>query len=378
MRFDLTEEQQILQDTVRNFAQKELAPVVEKADQDEEFPWDSFKGMAEIGLTGMIIPEEYGGSETGELELNIAMEEIARVSPSCAHILDSHLVLCGSPILHYGSEEQKQKYLPGIASGENVGAFALTEPNAGSDVMGLQTKAEKNDSGYILNGQKTFISNGETCKTAVIIGNITDLAPRGASAFILEDGMTGFSKGEKFKKLGMKAATTTELYFEDCKIDEGQLLGKEGQGLKIALSTLDRGRIGIAAQAIGIAQGVLDLCVKYSNERVQFGGPISKQQAVAFKMADMAIEIEAGRALYQKAAYLADTGKPFGTNAAMAKVFCSELAMKAATWGIQIFGGYGYMMEYPVQRYFRDAKLTEIYEGTSEVQRIIVSRSIMK
>lgn len=378
MRFDLTEEQKILQDTVRNFAQKELAPVVEKADRDEEFPWDSFKGMAELGLTGMIIPEEYGGSEAGELELNIAMEEIARVSPSCAHILDSHLVLCGSPILHYGSEKQKQKYLPEIASGEKVGAFALTEPNAGSDVMGLQTKAEKNGSGYILNGQKTFISNGETCKTAVIIGNITDLAPRGASAFIVEDGMTGFSKGEKFEKLGMKSATTTELYFEDCKIDEGQLLGKEGQGLKIALSTLDRGRIGIAAQAVGIAQGVLDLCVKYSNERVQFGGPISKQQAVAFKMADMATEIEAGRMLYQKAAYLADTGKSFGANAAMAKVFCSELAMKAATMGIQIFGGYGYMMEYPVQRYFRDAKLTEIYEGTSEVQRIIISRSILK
>jgi alkylation response protein AidB-like acyl-CoA dehydrogenase len=378
MKFELTEEQKILQDTVRDFAQKELAPVVEKADLDEEFPWDSFKGMAELGLTGMILPEEYGGSETGELELNIAMEEIARVSPSCAHILDSHLMLCGSPILHYGTEAQKQKYLPDIASGEKLGAFALTEPNAGSDVMGLQTKAEKTDSGYTMNGSKTFISNGEMCKTAVIIGNIPSMAPKGSAAFIIEDGMEGFTKGEKFKKLGMKSATTSELFFEDLELGPEQLLGEEGQGLRIALSTLDRGRIGIAAQAIGIAQGVLDLCVKYSNERIQFGGPISKQQAVAFKMADMATEIEAGRMLYQKAAYLADSGKPFGPNAAMAKVFCSELAMKAATMGIQIFGGYGYMMEYPVQRYFRDAKLTEIYEGTSEVQRIIISRSVLK
>ena len=275
-----------------------------------------------MGLTGMILPEEYGGSGAGELELNIAMEEIARVSPSCAHILDSHLVLCGSAILHYGTDEQKQKYLPDIASGKKLGAYALTEPNAGSDVMNLQTKAQKTGTGYTLNGAKTFISNGEMCKTAVIIGNIPELAPKGTAAFIVEDGMKGFSKGEKFKKLGMKAATTAELFFEDCKIGEEQLLGKEGQGLRIALSTLDRGRIGIAAQAVGIAQGVLDLCVKYSKERVQFGGPISKQQAVAFKMADMATEIEAGRMLYQKAAYLADNGKPFSANAAMAKVFC--------------------------------------------------------
>ncbi|UCH06692.1 MAG: acyl-CoA dehydrogenase family protein, partial [Deltaproteobacteria bacterium] len=228
-----------------------------------------------------------------------------------------------------------------------------------------------------LNGQKTFISNAEVCETAIVFATIPELAPKGMTAFVVEVGMPGFSKGKKFKKLGMRAATTAELFFEDCRVPAKNLVGGEGKGVRIALSTLDRGRIGIASQAVGIARAVLAQCSEYAKTRIQFGAPISKNQAVSWKLADMATEIEAARFLYYRAAYLADKGEPFSPNAAMAKVFASELAMKAATWGIQIFGGYGYMMEYPMQRYFRDAKVTEIYEGTSEVQRIIISRTVL-
>ena len=377
MDFELTEEQTILQSTVRNFAEKELAPIADEIDQKQEFPWQNFTRMAGLGLTGMILPAEYGGSDAGELSLNIAIEEIGRACASSAHILDSHLLLCASPIYHFGNEEQKQQFLPPLAQGEKVGAYGLTEPGAGSDVSNLQLKAVKDGSDYILNGQKTFISNGEVCETAIVFASIPELEPRGITAFVVEMGMPGFSKGKKFDKLGMRAATTAELFFEDCRVPSQNRVGDEGKGLRIALSTLDRGRIGIAAQAVGIARAVLEKCAQYSKERLQFGAPISKNQAIAWKLADMATEIEAARFLYYHAAYRADGGEAFSTHAAMAKVYGAELAMKAATWGIQIFGGYGYMMEYPIQRYFRDAKVTEIYEGTSEVQRIIISRAVL-
>jgi butyryl-CoA dehydrogenase len=377
MDFELTEEQRILQSTVKSFAETELAPRADEYDEKEEFPWDNFKGLATLGLTGMILPTEYGGGGSDELTLNIAIEEIATACASTAHILDSHLLLCSSPILHFGSEEQKQAFLPPLAKGEKVGSYGLTEPEAGSDVTNVKLKAEKDGDDYILNGQKTFISNGEVCETAIVFATIPELAPKGMTAFVVELGMPGFSKGKKFKKLGMRAATTAELFFEDCRVPAKNLVGGEGKGIRIALSTLDRGRIGIASQAVGIARAVLGKCTEYAKTRIQFGAPISKNQAVAWKLADMATEIEAARFLYYKAAYLADKGEPFSPNAAMAKVFASELAMKAATWGIQIFGGYGYMMEYPMQRYFRDAKVTEIYEGTSEVQRIIISRAVL-
>jgi butyryl-CoA dehydrogenase len=325
----------------------------------------------------MILPPEYGGGGSDELSLNIAIEEIATACASTAHILDSHLLLCCSPILHFGTEEQKQTFLPPLAKGEKVGAYGLTEPEAGSDIANVKLKAEKDGDTYILNGQKTFISNGEVCETAIVFATIPELAPRGMTAFVVEMGMPGFSKGKKFKKLGMRAATTAELFFEDCRVPAKNLVGGEGKGIRIALSTLDRGRIGIASQAVGIARAVLRKCTEYAKTRVQFGAPISKNQAISWKLADMATEIEAARFLYYKAAYLADKSEPFSPSAAMAKVFASELAMKAATWGIQIFGGYGYMMEYPMQRYFRDAKVTEIYEGTSEVQRIIISRAVL-
>jgi alkylation response protein AidB-like acyl-CoA dehydrogenase len=377
MDLELTEEQKIIQQTVRDFAQNELAPVADELDQAEEFPWKIFKRMAELGLLGMILPSEYGGSGADELSLAIAIEEIAKACASTADILDSAAVIGPIPIYLWGSEEQKRKFLPALAKGERIASYAVTEPDAGSDIGGIKTKAVKDGDNYILNGQKTFITCGNVCDTAIVFAGIPELAPRGMTAFIVEEGMPGFSKGKKLKKLGMRAATNAELFFEDCRVPAANRLGEEGKGMRIALTTLDHGRIGIGAQAVGIAQAVLDKSVEYSKQRIQFGAPISKNQAISWKLADMATEIEAARFLVYKAAYLADRGEPFSTNAAMAKLYASELAMKAATWGIQIFGGYGYMMEYPMQRYFRDAKLTEIYEGTSEIQRLIISRAVL-
>ncbi len=377
MDLELTKEQKDIQMAARDFATKELVPVADELDQAEEFAWKNFKWMAKLGFTGMVIPTEYGGSGFDELSLAIAVEEIAKACASTADILDAHLVLCAALIYHWGNEEQRKRFLPSLVKGEKVGSFAITEPDAGSDIGNIKTEAVRDGDSYILNGQKTFITNGDVCDIVVVFAGIPELAPRGMTAFVLEKGMAGFTKGEKFNKLGMRAATNAELFFEDCRVPVANRLGQEGKGMKIALSTLDYGRIGIAAQAVGIAQAVLEKCTDYSKKRVQFGAPISRNQAIAWKLADMATEIEAARLLVYKAAYLADKGEPFSKNAAMAKLYASELAMKAATWGIQIFGGYGYMMEYPMQRYFRDAKLTEIYEGTSEVQRMVISRAVI-
>jgi len=377
MDLELTEEQKIIQQTVRDFAQNELAPVADELDQAEEFPWKIFKRMAELGLLGMILPSEYGGSGADELSLVIAIEEIAKACASTADILDSAAVIGTIPIYLWGSEEQKKRLLPALAKGERIASYAVTEPDAGSDIGSIRAKAVKDGDDYILNGQKTFITCGNVCDTVIVFAGIPELAPRGMTAFIVEEGMPGFSRGKKFKKLGMRAATNAELFFEDCRVPAANRLAEEGKGMRIALATLDHGRIGIAAQAVGIAQAVLEKSTEYSKQRIQFGAPISKNQAITWKLADMATEIEAARFLAYKAAYLADRGEPFSTNAAMAKLYASELAMKASTWGIQIFGGYGYMMEYPMQRYFRDAKLTEIYEGTSEIQRLIISRAVL-
>jgi alkylation response protein AidB-like acyl-CoA dehydrogenase len=377
MDLELTEEQKIIKRTIQDFAQNELAPVADELDQAEEFPWKIFKRMAELGLLGMVLPTEYGGSGSDELSLAIVIEEIAKVCASTADILDSAAIIGTIPIYLWGNEEQKQRFLPALARGERIASYAVTEPDAGSDIGSIKTKAVKDGDDYILNGQKTFITCGNVCDTVIVFAGIPELAPRGMTAFIVEEGMPGFSRGKKFKKLGMRAATNAELFFEDCRIPLANRLGEEGKGMRIALATLDHGRIGIAAQAVGIAQAVLEKCTEYSKERVQFGAPISRNQAISWKLADMATEIEAARFLVYKAAYLADKGEPFSTNAAMAKLYASELAMKAAIWGIQIFGGYGYMMEFPMQRYFRDAKLTEIYEGTSEIQRLIISRAVL-
>jgi len=377
MDFDLTEEQRIIQKTIRDFATKELAPIADELDDKEEFPRHIFKRISELGLLGMLLPQEYGGSDAGELSLALAIEEIAKACASTADIVDSAAVIGTVPIFHYGTDEQKQRFLPSLATGEKISSYAVTEPDAGSDIGAIRTKAVRKNDTYILNGQKTFITCGPVCDMAVVFAMIPELAPRGMSAFIVEYGTKGFSKGEQFKKLGMHAATNCEFFFEDCPIPAANRLGEEGKGMRIALATLDHGRIGIAAQAVGIAQAVLEKCTDYAKTRIQFTSPIAKNQAVSFKLADMATEIEAARFLYYHAAYLSDTAQPFSTNAAMAKLYASELAMRASTAGIQIFGGYGYMMEYPLQRYFRDAKLTELYEGTSEVQRMVISRGVL-
>jgi alkylation response protein AidB-like acyl-CoA dehydrogenase len=377
MDFDLTEEQRIIQKTIRDFATKELAPVADELDEKEEFPHQIFQRISELGLLGMLLPPEYGGSDAGDLSLALAIEEIAKACASTADIVDSAAIIGTVPIFHYGTDQQKQRFLPSLAKGEKISSYAITEPDAGSAIGAIRTRAVKDGDTYILNGQKTFITCGPVCDMAVVFAMIPELAPRGMTALIVEYGTKGFSKGEQFKKLGMHAATNCEFFFEDCPIPAANRLGEEGKGMRIALATLDHGRIGIASQAVGIAQAVLETCTDYAKTRIQFNSPIAKNQAISFRLADMATEIEAARFLYYHAASLADTGKPFSTNAAMAKLYASELAMRASTAGIQIFGGYGYMMEYPLQRYFRDAKLTELYEGTSEVQRMVISRGVL-
>jgi len=357
MNFTLSEEQKMLQTTVRDFATNKLAPVADELDQAQEFPMDAFKMMAELGILGMTLPAQYGGGDSGYVSMAIAMEEIAKACASTCDILNAHQVLCAGPIYHYGTEEQKEKFLPPLAKGEKIGSFAVTEPEAGSDISNIQTTAVKDGDSYILNGSKIFITNGDVCDVVVVFANIPQLEKRGMTAFIVEKGTPGLSKGKKFNKLGMRAGTAAELIFEDCRIPAANRLGEEGQGMKIALVTIDYGRIGIAAQGIGLTQAVLDKAVDYSKQRIQFGVPISQNQAIAWMLANIATQLEAARLLNYQTAYLADEGAPFTKQAAMAKLQAGELAMKAATHGIQIFGGYGYMMDSPMQRYFRDASM---------------------
>jgi len=378
MDFMLSEEHTMLQKTVRELARNKLAVVADELDRKQEFAWDNFKAMSELGLTGIGIPVEYGGIGSGEVSLAIAVEEIAWACAATADILDAHLCLCVKPIYDYGNEEQRKRFVPPLVKGEKVGAFAITEAEAGSDIGAIQTTAVRDGNSYILNGNKIFMTNGDVADTAIVFANIPELGARGMTAFIVEDGTAGFSKGKKYDKLGMRAATNSDFIFEDCRIPVENRLGEEGQGMKICLGILDHGRIGIAAQTLGITQAVLDKSVEYSKQRIQFGTPISQNQAISWMLADMATELEAARLLTYKAAFLADRGERFSVYAAMAKLHSSELCMRATTQGIQIYGGYGYMMDSPMQRFFRDAKLTTIYEGTSEVQRLIISRSLLR
>jgi len=378
MDFTLSEEQKMLQTTVRDFANNKLAPVADKLEQAQEFAMDNFKAAAKLGLTGLVIPPEYGGGGGDYVSMVIATEEIARACASTCDILDVHLSLCTEPIYIYGTEEQRKKFVPPLARGEKVGAFAITEAEAGSDIGAIKSTAVRKGDSYILNGTKVFMTNGDVCNTAVVFANVPELGTRGMTAFIIEDGMPGFTKGKKYNKVGMRAATNCDFIFEDCRVPVENRLGEEGQGMKICLSILDHGRIGIAAQAIGITQAVLEKSIEHSKQRVQFGVPISQNQAISFAIADMATQLEAARLLTYKAASLVDRGEPFTIYAAMAKLTATELCMQASVQGIQIFGGYGYMMESPMQRYFRDAKLTTIYEGTSEVQRMVISRALLR
>jgi len=378
MDFSLNEKQKMLQAAVRELATKEFLLLADEFDRKQEFPVENVKKMCAIGLAGLDISPDYGGSGGDKISTVIAIEELSRACASTGGILSAHLLLATEPIYIFGTEEQKRRFLPRLIKGAILGAFAITEADAGSDVSRIKTTAVREGNDYILNGSKVFITSGDVAGTTIVFANIPALGKKGMTAFIVEEGMKGFIKGKKYDKVGMRASSQAELYFENCRVPVANRLGEEGQGMKVCLSTLDRGRIGIVAQALGITRAVLESASLYASQRVQFGGPIGQNQAIAWKLAEMAMNLEAARLLTYQAAYLCDNGLPFTTQAAMAKLSATELAMRSAIDGIQIFGGIGYMMDSPMQRHFRDAKLTTIYEGTSEVQHMVIARSVLK
>ncbi|WP_243525286.1 acyl-CoA dehydrogenase AcdA [Bacillus pseudomycoides] len=379
MHFKLSEEHEMIRKMVRDFARNEVAPTAAERDEEERFDRALFDQMADLGLTGIPWPEEYGGIGSDYLAYVIAVEELSRVCASTGVTLSAHTSLAGWPIFKFGTEEQKQKFLRPMAEGKKIGAYGLTEPGSGSDAGGMKTTAKRDGDHYILNGSKIFITNGGIADIYVVFA-LTDpeSKQRGTSAFIVESDAPGFSVGKKESKLGIRSSPTTEIMFEDCRIPAKNLLGEEGHGFKIAMQTLDGGRNGIAAQAVGIAQGALDASVEYARERHQFGKPIAAQQGIGFKLADMATNVEAARLLTYQAAWLESEGLSYGKESAMSKVFAGDTAMKVTTEAVQVFGGYGYTKDYPVERFMRDAKITQIYEGTQEIQRLVISRMLTK
>ncbi|NOZ12986.1 MAG: acyl-CoA dehydrogenase [Acidobacteria bacterium] len=379
MDFQLTEEQQMMKEMAHKFADNRVKPGAAERDRTHEFPVDILKECAELGFMGVAIPEEWGGAGMDYLSYAIMMEEISRACASTGVILSVNNSLVCDPLMKFGTDAQKEKYLKPLAMGEKLGCFALTEPGAGSDAGATKTTAVKDGDYYIVNGTKIFITCATNADVAIVFA-VTDKSAghHGISAFIVEKDFEGYNLGTVEDKLGINASGTAELYFEDMKVPAENLLGEEGQGYKIALATLDGARIGIAAQGVGVAQAVLDESVKYAKERVQFGKPIAANQAIQWFLADMATELEAARLLTYKGADCKQQGGRCNKITSMAKVFAAETAMKAATKGVQIFGGYGYMKEYPMERLFRDAKILEIYEGTSEIQRIVISASLLK
>ena len=379
MNFLLSEEHEMIRKMMRDFAKNEVEPTAAERDEEERFDMEIFRKMADLGLTGIPFPEEYGGIGSDYLAYCIAVEELSRVCASTGVTLSAHTSLASWPIYKYGTEEQKQKYLVPLAQGTSIGGYGLTEPGSGSDAGGMRTTAKLDGDHYVLNGSKIFITNGGIADIYVVFA-VTDPSSKhkGTSAFIIESGFEGFSVGKKEKKLGIRSSPTTEIIFEDCRVPVGNLLGAEGEGFKIAMTTLDGGRNGIAAQAVGIAQGALDAAVGYAKERVQFGKPIAAQQGVSFKLADMATSVEASRLLTYQAAWRESEGLSYGKESAMSKLFAGDTAMKVTTEAVQVFGGYGYTKDYPVERYMRDAKITQIYEGTQEIQRLVISRMLTK
>ena len=374
MEFKWNDEQQLMQTMFREFVDKELRPIAAELDEQERFPFELIPKMGEIGLLGIPVAEEFGGVGMGTLEYVMAVEEISKACASTGVTISAHTSLCCWPIEHFGTQEQKEKYLPDLATGEKLGAFGLTEPNAGTDAAMQRTTAEDKGDHWLLNGSKVFITNGEVADVYVVFA-MTDKAAgnKGISAFLLEKGMEGFSFGSHEKKMGIRASSTCELVFEDVKVPKENLLGELNKGFQIAMMTLDGGRIGIAAQALGIAQGAIDETVKYVKDRVQFGRPISKFQNTQFMLAEMQTRVDAARMLVCRAAAIKDAGEPYSSEAAMAKLFASETAREVTWRAVQLFGGYGYTRDYPVERMMRDAKITEIYEGTSEVQKMVIS-----
>ncbi|UQD53617.1 acyl-CoA dehydrogenase [Bacillus methanolicus] len=376
MNLRFTEEQEMMRKMVRDFAQSKIAPFVENMEKGE-FPRGILKKMGELGLMGIPVPEQYGGAEMDFISYIIAIHELSKVSATVGVILSVHTSVCTNPILYFGTEEQKKKYVPKLASGEYLGAFCLTEPSAGSDAASLKSRAVRDGDDYIINGSKVFITNGGEADVYIVFASTNpEAGAKGITAFIVEKGTPGFIVGKDEQKMGLHGSRTVQLTFEDMRISAKNLLGKEGEGFKIAMANLDTGRIGIAAQALGIAEAALEAATRYAKERHQFGRPIAAQQGIAFKLADMATNIEAAKLLIYRAADLKQKGIKCGKEASMAKLFASKTAVEAATEAVQIFGGYGYTEDYPVERYFRDAKITEIYEGTSEIQRLVISKQL--
>jgi len=379
MNYFLNEMQQEIKDLAHRIAEEKIRPVVQELDESGEFPWEIMKILADSDLFGVYLPEEYGGLGGGVLEQLLVVEELSRV---CSGVAVSYAAsgLGAFPILLYGTEEQKKKYIPDIAAGKKLAAFGLTEANAGSDAAGIETTAVRDGDEYVLNGTKQWITNGGEAEIYTVVA-MTDKkkGSRGAGAFIVEKGTPGFSFGKKENKMGIRASTTRELIFNDCRIPRENLLGREGTGFMVAMKTLDKTRPGIGAQAVGIAQGALEEAVKYARERVQFGQPISSFQAIQHMLADMATQVEAARALVYATARMIDGGaKSFAKESAMAKVFASDVAMRVTTDAVQVFGGYGYMKEYPVEKMMRDAKITQIYEGTNQIQRNVIALQLVK
>ena len=374
MNLELTEEQKLLQKTVREFAESEVRPLAKELDETGRFPRETFKKAAELGLTGIAFPESEGGAGFDHVAYSIVIEEISRCCASTGVILSVQNSLYGDPIHRFGTDEQKKKFLIPFARGEKIGCYALTEPQAGSNAAALQTKAEKRGEKYVVNGTKAWITNGGAADAAIVYVN-TDPAKgeKGITALVIEKGTRGFKVGKEEKKLGINATACCELIFTDCEVPVANRIGNEGEGYKVALSTLDGGRIGIAAQATGIAQGAFEAALAWSKERMAFGHPISQFQAIQFMLADMSTEIDAARLLVRKAAWKQDSGARFSMEASIAKLFASEMATHVAHKAIQIHGGYGYSREYPVERAYRDARITEIYEGTSEIQRLVIA-----
>lgn len=378
MNLQFTEEQIMMRKMVQDFAREEIEPFIERMEKGE-FPRPILEKMGELGLMGIPIPEKYGGSEMDFTSYIMAIHELSKASATVGVILSVHTSVGTNPILYFGTEEQKQKYIPKLASGELLGAFALTEPGAGSDAGSLKTKAVLDGDHYVLNGSKVFITNGGEADTYIVFASTDqELGTNGITAFIVDKDTPGFIIGKDEKKMGLHGSKTAQLTFEDAKVPAENRLAEEGEGFKVALSNLEAGRIGIAAQALGIAEAAFEKATAYSKERHQFGKPISAQQAIGFKLADMATAIEASKLLLYQAADLKSRGIPCGLEASMAKLYASRTAVKVTTEAIQVFGGYGYTEEYEVERYFRDAKITEIYEGTSEIQKMVISKQLLR
>ncbi|MFX0067600.1 MAG: acyl-CoA dehydrogenase [Candidatus Hodarchaeota archaeon] len=380
MDFNLTAEQEMIRNMVKEFAEKELAPIADKIDQEEMYPAEAVKKMGQLNLLGMVVPPEYGGAGTDTISYVLAVEEISKVSASVSVIMSVNNSLVCEPLMLFGTEEQKQKFLKPLAQGAKLGVFALTEANAGSDPTAIQTKASLDGDEYVITGNKLFVSQGSEADIAIVFARTSkeERPHKGISAFIVEKGAPGFSVGSLEEKLGIRGSPTAELVFEDCRVPKQNLLGELGEAFKLAMTSIDFVRMGVAAQGIGIAQAALDASIEYSKQRVQFGKPIANLQFIQFTLAELATEIDAARLLTYRAAALKDQNKPFTKEAAMAKYFAGEVSVKTTRMGVQIHGGYGYTREFPVERYLRDSLITTIYGGTSEIQRLVIARRLLK